>query len=119
MIARNLSLTSIIGTPVLATALLFSASFPISAQAQSLAGAELLQQTLGQYCIACHNDSLRSGELSLQNLDLSQLGEHAAIPEKVLAQLRRECREPKIVLDLVVLILQSLDDRMNRITARS
>ncbi|MDA1372311.1 MAG: DUF1592 domain-containing protein [Proteobacteria bacterium] len=59
-----------------------------SSLAQSLAGGELLNATINQYCIACHNQALQSGNLSFQNLDLSGVGEHEDIPERVLAQLR-------------------------------
>ena len=51
-------------------------------------GGELMQATLQQFCIACHNDSLQSGDLSFQKIDLTQVSGHGAIPERLLAQLR-------------------------------
>ena len=56
--------------------------------AQSSQSGELLNATINQYCLACHNQALQSGDLSFQNLDLSRVGEHEDIPERVLAQLR-------------------------------
>tara|TARA_B100001013_G_scaffold67169_1_gene35104 strand:+ start:995 stop:3331 length:2337 start_codon:yes stop_codon:yes gene_type:complete len=47
-----------------------------------------MQATLQQFCIACHNDSLQSGNLSFQKIDLTQVSGHGAIPERLLAQLR-------------------------------
>ena len=47
-----------------------------------------MQATLQQFCIACHNDSLQSGDLSFQKIDLTQVSGHGAIPERLLAQLR-------------------------------
>ena len=47
-----------------------------------------MQATLQQFCIACHNDSLQSGDLSFQKIDLTQVSGHGAVPERLLAQLR-------------------------------
>ena len=47
-----------------------------------------MQATLQQFCIACHNDSLQSGNLSFQKIDLTQVSGYGAIPERLLAQLR-------------------------------
>lgn len=92
MMSRKLSALAIfkavMPTSPLLNCLLLSTGISFGAQAQPSAGGELLQSTLSQYCLACHNDSLRSGDLSFQNLDLSNVAEHGAIPERVLAQLR-------------------------------
>ena len=93
MKSRNLSLASVCGAAVLVTGVLFSAplvSAPLGlrAQAQSASQAELLQTTVAQYCVTCHNDQSRRGELSFEGLDLSDVGQHAAIQERILGQLR-------------------------------
>ena len=93
MKSRNLSLASVFGAAVLVTGVLFSAplvSAPLGlrAQAQSASQAELLQTTVAQYCVTCHNDRSRRGELSFEGLDLSDVGQHAAIQERILGQLR-------------------------------
>ena len=49
---------------------------------------DLLNATLNQYCLACHNDTLSTADVSFQNIDLSDLSAHGALPEKVLSQLR-------------------------------
>ena len=93
MKSRNLSLASVCGAAVLVTGVLFSAplvSAPLGlrAQAQSASQAELLQTTVAQYCVTCHNDRSRRGELSFEGLDLSDVGHPAAIQERILGQLR-------------------------------
>ena len=92
--SRNLSLASVFGAAVLVTAALSSAPLAVRAQAQVAPGAELLQATLDEYCVTCHNDRSRRGDLSFEGLDLSRVGEHAGIPERVLAQLRMRRMPP-------------------------
>ncbi len=92
MISRKLSMVPAFGTMLLTAAVLVIT--PIGANAQPGPGAELLQATLNQYCLACHNESLQSAGLSFQNIDLSRVGEHGAIPERVLAQLRSRRMPP-------------------------
>ena len=67
---------------------LLSLSVPINSQPLQQGG-ELLQMTVQQYCIACHNDALQSGDLSFQTTDFSQIIRgHGDTPERLLAQLR-------------------------------
>ena len=47
------------------------------------------QQTLiNQYCVACHNDRLKSGGLALSTLNLDAPAKSAEIAEKVIRKLR-------------------------------
>ena len=92
MMSRNLLLASVSGTTLLTSVLLLSIPFAVSAQ--TTADADLLQASLGQYCVTCHNDQLRSGQLSFQNLDLERVGEHGGIPERILLQLRSRRMPP-------------------------
>ena len=55
---------------------------------------ELLNATLNQYCLACHNDTLSTANVSFQNVDLSDLSAHGSLPEKVLSQLRNRRMPP-------------------------
>src|SRR5688500_19704062 len=41
-----------------------------------------------QYCVTCHNARLKTADLLLDELDLSRLGDHAEIGEKVVSKLR-------------------------------
>ncbi len=66
--------------------------FPCVSLAQS--GAELLNATLNQYCLACHNDVLSNADISFQNVDLSDLSAHGGLPERMLSQLRNRRMPP-------------------------
>lgn len=55
---------------------------------------DLLNTTINQYCLACHNDSLSTADVSFQNLDLSEVANHGALQEKVLSQLRNRRMPP-------------------------
>ncbi|MDG2250070.1 MAG: DUF1592 domain-containing protein [Gammaproteobacteria bacterium] len=55
---------------------------------------ELLNTTINQYCLACHNDTLSTADVSFQNLDLSEVANHGALQEKVLSQLRNRRMPP-------------------------
>ena len=43
---------------------------------------------LDRYCVACHSDALRTAGLTLQGLDLTDVGQAPALWEKVLGKLR-------------------------------
>ncbi|HIF23543.1 MAG TPA: DUF1592 domain-containing protein [Gemmatimonadetes bacterium] len=79
---------------VLVTAMLSSSPPAVSAQAGPVAGPELLQATLDEYCSTCHNDRANRGDLSFEGLDLSRVGEHGGIPENLLSQLRMRRMPP-------------------------
>ena len=82
---------------VLAAAVLLAGAWvpPAAAQAVPAEGdAQLLQRTTGRYCVACHNDRLLTAGLTLEGLDLSQVGPHAETWEKVVAKLRTRTMPP-------------------------
>src|SRR5438477_289567 len=43
---------------------------------------------LNKYCFSCHNSRLRTGGLALDSFDVSAVGEHADVWEKVVRKLR-------------------------------
>ncbi len=49
---------------------------------------------LDQYCVTCHNDKLRTGELSLQKIDVSNVPAGAETWEKVIRKLRAGAMPP-------------------------
>src|SRR5688572_22989188 len=49
---------------------------------------------LDKYCVTCHNDRLKTANLSLQGADLSSVGEHAEQWEKVVRKLRAGVMPP-------------------------
>jgi len=46
------------------------------------------------YCVSCHNDRTRSGELSLEDADLNQIPQHADTWEKVIRKVRAGMMPP-------------------------
>ena len=49
---------------------------------------------LDQYCVTCHNDRLKTANLSLQGADLTKVSEHAELWEKVIRKLRAGVMPP-------------------------
>ncbi len=52
-------------------------------------------QLLDRYCVACHNDRLETGGLSLESMDLANVAGDAAVWEKVVAKLRAGAMPPQ------------------------
>jgi hypothetical protein len=48
-----------------------------------------------QYCVSCHNDRLKTAELSLEKLDVANVASHADVWEKVVRKLRRGAMPPE------------------------
>jgi hypothetical protein len=49
---------------------------------------------LDKYCVTCHNDRVKTANLSLQGLDLTKVAEHAEVWEKVVRKLRAGVMPP-------------------------
>jgi hypothetical protein len=49
---------------------------------------------LDRYCVSCHNDRVKTANLSLQGLDLTKVGERADLWEKVIRKLRAGVMPP-------------------------
>jgi mono/diheme cytochrome c family protein len=49
---------------------------------------------LDQYCVTCHNDRLKTSNLSLEKLDLSTVGDHPELWERVVRKLRAGVMPP-------------------------
>ncbi len=49
---------------------------------------------LDQYCVTCHNDRLKTAQLSLETLDLAAVGDHPEVWEKVVRKLRAGVMPP-------------------------
>jgi cytochrome c553 len=89
-----------------------------SAQAPT-SSAESLVRT---YCLSCHNDQLKTAGLSLQNIDLANVSEHAAVWEKVARKLRSGEMPPSNVrarpdARAAALVVTQLEDALDRAAA--
>ena len=52
------------------------------------------RQLLDQYCVTCHNERLKTAGLTLDRVDVQNVGEHAQIWEKVVQKLRTGAMPP-------------------------
>ena len=79
-------------------AILSTVSGPVHAGAsgqQTATGAASPQRTLlDRYCVTCHNQRLRLAELTLDNIDVTDVGAHPEIWEKVVRKLRAGAMPP-------------------------
>jgi len=69
-----------------------SSAIGLSAQPDSSPSPQ--RTTLDRYCVTCHNDRLKTANLSLQGLDLTKVAERAELWEKVIRKLRAGVMPP-------------------------
>jgi cytochrome c553 len=50
---------------------------------------------INTFCVGCHNDKLRRGELSLASFDVLKAGDHAEVAEKIVRKLRTGMMPPR------------------------
>jgi mono/diheme cytochrome c family protein len=66
---------------------------PVEARRANVDGAAQ-RALLDKYCVTCHNDRLKTANLSLQDIDLATVGTHAELWEKVVRKLRAGVMPP-------------------------
>ena len=64
------------------------------APANAPADAASTRAVLDKYCVTCHNSKARTANLLLDQLDVSHLGDHAEIGEKIVRKLRAGMMPP-------------------------
>jgi cytochrome c5 len=69
------------------------AGVPVRASAPAPAAATQ-RALVDQYCVTCHNARAKTANLALDELDLTRLGEHAEVGEKVVRKLRAGLMPP-------------------------
>jgi mono/diheme cytochrome c family protein len=69
---------------------------PVAAVSRTTTGwaPDKVRALLDQYCVTCHNDRLKTANLSLQGLDVTTAGDHAELWEKVIRKLRAGVMPP-------------------------
>src|SRR5687767_11328603 len=55
---------------------------------------EQARALLDRYCVSCHNDRLKTQNLSLEGLDLAKVADHAEVWEKVIRKMRAGVMPP-------------------------
>ena len=92
--ARGRLSPAVSATASIAVAVLAGAPPAAAQPGPDTAGGELLRETVGRYCVTCHNDRLRTAGLTLAGRDPSQVGAHAETWEKVVTKLRTRTMPP-------------------------
>jgi hypothetical protein len=72
-----------------------AAAAPASAPAAPVMSYDAQNDAIKQFCVGCHNDNLKKGELSLMTFDAARAGERAEIAEKMVRKLRAGMMPPK------------------------
>ncbi len=67
---------------------------PASSHPPSGPTIEAQNQLVKQYCIGCHNDKTRAGELTLAGFDAATVTDHADVAEKMIRKLRAGMMPP-------------------------
>ncbi|MEE2636872.1 MAG: DUF1592 domain-containing protein [Acidobacteriota bacterium] len=79
----------------------------------------LSRELLDRYCVTCHNQRLQTGGLSLDGLDLSQVGTNAPVLEKVVHKLRSgqmpPAGRPRPAPEVVDTFATSLERALDRV----
>ena len=68
-------------------ALVSSPAIVLAQQSSEISTTRLLDNTLNQYCVVCHNDALLTADMSLEGVTAAELAEHSDVLEKVLRRL--------------------------------
>ena len=99
---------------------------PVVASVGSLAAAEDLPaedltEVMQRYCMVCHNDQLRTGNLSLQGFDVANPVARAQTAEKVIKKLRVGMMPPPGMPrpggDTLLALVEELEGRLDRAAA--
>lgn len=88
---KSLTLALFVGAAFLF--LNFQSANGASSDAQGFTAADM-SRLANQYCLACHNDSLATADLSLQGLDFADTAQHAETMEKMVKKLRAHMMPP-------------------------
>jgi Protein of unknown function (DUF1592)/Protein of unknown function (DUF1588)/Protein of unknown function (DUF1585)/Protein of unknown function (DUF1595)/Protein of unknown function (DUF1587)/Planctomycete cytochrome C len=67
---------------------------PMQTPPAAAAAAQPLDSIPSKFCINCHNDELKRGDLSLVNFDLSKAGQNAEVVEKMIRKLQAGMMPP-------------------------
>jgi mono/diheme cytochrome c family protein len=71
-----------------------AAALLVCAPGETLAQTPTEKEFFGQYCAACHNDRVRTGNFSLDQVDFSKFGSQPELGEKILRKLHTGTMPP-------------------------
>src|SRR5687768_5227249 len=82
-----------------------------------------LTTVVGQYCVACHNDALVTGNLTLQQFDVARAADATETAERMIRKLRAGMMPPpgmpRPAGDTLVALVQALERNVDRVASRS
>ena len=86
----------IVSGAVMVSVLLVHGQTAVPQQSSSVPAPSVSPQRalIDQYCVGCHNQKLKTAGLMLDALDITRVGEHAAVWEKVVRKLRAGMMPP-------------------------
>ena len=67
---------------------------PPGPPAQASASPDAYKAILTQYCVACHNQRVKTADVAFDDVDLAQEGEHAELWEKAIRKLKAGMMPP-------------------------
>ncbi len=92
-VIRGLPLIVVVTALSLTAPALLGAQGPVAAPATTMDTARA-RAMLDRYCVSCHNEQTRTADLTLDTLDLMQVGEHADTWEHVVRRLKASAMPP-------------------------
>src|SRR5262249_19602971 len=92
-----------------------------SSKAEAASPVAAHQPVLQKYCFGCHNERTKSGNLTLDNLDLAHVADNAEVWEKVIRKLRAGVMPPRTAphpdSDTYRRLISSLENEIDRVAA--
>ena len=96
---------------------------PVAASAAPDLTAEDLTAVVQRYCVACHNDALRTGNLTLQAFDVAEAPARAETAEKMVVKLRAGMMPPpgmpRPAADTLLELVETLERSLDQAALRS
>ena len=94
----------------------------VSGQSAGMMPLESQTALVKQYCSGCHNDTVKSGGMTLTQLDLAHLDRNPELAEKVIRKLRTGLMPPSTVtkrpdVQTVNAFVMSLETQMDKLAA--
>ena len=118
-VTRNQAVTPAVVTPAIATPAIVAPAMRMATDVPPEALTELIQR----YCVACHNDFLLTGNLSLTGFEVEKAPEMAETAEKMIRKLRAGMMPPQGMPrpggDTLMILVEEMERRIDEAAARN
>ena len=106
-------------SPMSPTVALAVGTAPVGALHGPALAPEDLTQVVQRYCVVCHNDGMRTGDLTLQTFDVATTTSQAEVAEKMIVKLRVGMMPPPGMprpgRDTLQLLVETLENELDRV----